>query len=282
MCHHVNNVERAAEELLKWTKRGPKWNYAVRICMACLADQMPTQEARKAFESAANEEGMFLTRPSMPRTRPSRSPDPVAYAAFDFLVASRNSAFQIGNTLRQEIASNGKFSATEQHGKRGKGCRVSHHQRGVTSITAIRSCIEHRHSQPSTGGVESELIATPPGRRWASSVGSSTPTAWASATAIAALRRRPMALARVRRHGAFIGRSFEWVIEVTEFEPGRLVRMKYVSGPFAGGVDYSILPVGEGSEVVIRNYGNANFWFPFMAAMMRASVQAGRLERLVA
>ncbi|MES0002759.1 hypothetical protein NKJ90_28935 [Mesorhizobium sp. M0051] len=87
---------------------------------------------------------------------------------------------------------------------------------------------------------------------------------------------------RVRRHGAFIGRSFEWVIEVTEFEPGRLVRMKYVSGPFAGGVDYSILPVGEGSEVVIRNYGNANFWFPFMAAMMRASVQAGRLERLVA
>ncbi|MER9951988.1 SRPBCC family protein [Mesorhizobium sp. M0047] len=66
---------------------------------------------------------------------------------------------------------------------------------------------------------------------------------------------------RVRRHGAFIGRSFAWVTEVTEFEPGRLVRMKYVSGPFAGGVDYSILPVGEGSEVVIRNYGNANFWF---------------------
>ena len=89
---------------------------------------------------------------------------------------------------------------------------------------------------------------------------------------------------RVRRHGAFLGRSFAWVTEVTEFEANRLVRMKHVSGPFTGGVDYSIAPVAEGSEVVIRNYGKASFWFPFMAAMMRASVRADlkRLGRLLA
>lgn len=89
---------------------------------------------------------------------------------------------------------------------------------------------------------------------------------------------------RVRRHGAFLGRSFAWETEVTEFEPDRLVRMKHVAGPFTGGVDYSITPVGEGSEVTIRNYGKASFWFPFMATMMRSSVTADlkRLARLLA
>lgn len=88
---------------------------------------------------------------------------------------------------------------------------------------------------------------------------------------------------RVRRHGAFLGRSFSWLTEVTEFEAGRLVRMQHVAGPFTGGVDYSITPVAEGSDVVIRNYGKASFWFPFMATMMRASVRADlkRLGRLL-
>ena len=83
---------------------------------------------------------------------------------------------------------------------------------------------------------------------------------------------------RVRRHGAFLGRSFSWVTEVTEFEAECLVRMKHVSGPFTGGVDYSIRPVGEGADVVVRNYGTASFWMPFMAQMMRMSV-AKDLER---
>jgi hypothetical protein len=64
-----------------------------------------------------------------------------------------------------------------------------------------------------------------------------------------------------------------------EYEPGRLARMKYVAGPFKGGVDYSVAPAGTGSEVTIRNYGEASFWFPFMGAMMRMSVGKD-LERL--
>jgi hypothetical protein len=84
---------------------------------------------------------------------------------------------------------------------------------------------------------------------------------------------------RVRRDGAFLGRSFSWTTEVTEYEPDRLARMKHVAGPFRGGVDYSVAPVGDGSEVTIRNYGEASFRFPFMGLMMRMSV-GGDLRRL--
>ncbi|WP_027163666.1 DUF982 domain-containing protein [Mesorhizobium sp. WSM1293] len=57
----VSHVEGAAEQLLKWTKRGPKWTFAVRVCMAAMSDELPAQDARKAFEEAAKEEKMFLT-----------------------------------------------------------------------------------------------------------------------------------------------------------------------------------------------------------------------------
>ncbi|MGX5842881.1 DUF982 domain-containing protein [Mesorhizobium sp. ArgA1] len=53
----VNHVEGAAEELLKWTKRGPKWKQAVETCMAALADQATAQEVRNAFLAAAEEQG---------------------------------------------------------------------------------------------------------------------------------------------------------------------------------------------------------------------------------
>jgi hypothetical protein len=84
---------------------------------------------------------------------------------------------------------------------------------------------------------------------------------------------------RVRRTGGFLGRTFSWVTEITDYEPARLTRMKYVAGPFQGGVDYSIAPRDGGSLVTIRNYGAASFSFPFMATMMRMSV-AGDLRRL--
>lgn len=84
---------------------------------------------------------------------------------------------------------------------------------------------------------------------------------------------------RVRREGSFLGRRFAWVTEVTEFVPGHLVRMKHVSGPFKGGVDYTIAAKARGTDVTIRNYGSASFWVPFMGTMMRASV-AGDLRRL--
>ena len=60
MTHNVSNVETASEHLLQWTKRGPKWNQAVRVCMAAMADQATPQEVRRCFRLAAMEEGKLV------------------------------------------------------------------------------------------------------------------------------------------------------------------------------------------------------------------------------
>jgi uncharacterized protein YndB with AHSA1/START domain len=62
--------------------------------------------------------------------------------------------------------------------------------------------------------------------------------------------------ARTTRHGGFMGRKFSWQTEVVEFEPNRLLDMRFVAGPMKGGsVTYRILPLGEASQVSIRNTG---------------------------
>ncbi|MER9969804.1 DUF982 domain-containing protein [Mesorhizobium sp. M0060] len=60
IIRNVDNAEAAGEELMKWTKRGPWWDLAVRVCMAVIFDEMEPEEARKAFLAAAKEEGTFL------------------------------------------------------------------------------------------------------------------------------------------------------------------------------------------------------------------------------
>ncbi|MGX8009647.1 DUF982 domain-containing protein [Mesorhizobium sp. ORM8.1] len=59
MTYNVNNVEAASEHLLQWTKRGPEWKQAVRVCAAALADNATPQTAGKCFRLAAIEEGRF-------------------------------------------------------------------------------------------------------------------------------------------------------------------------------------------------------------------------------
>ena len=56
----VSSVEVAAEELLKWPKRGPKWMTAVEVCASVLNDLTPSDDARKPFEAAAKEAGKLL------------------------------------------------------------------------------------------------------------------------------------------------------------------------------------------------------------------------------
>lgn len=60
LAYEASNVRGAAEQLLKWEKRGPKWRKAVETCMAALEDKATPQEARKAFEVAAKESGMLM------------------------------------------------------------------------------------------------------------------------------------------------------------------------------------------------------------------------------
>ena len=70
MTHNVSNVQAAAEELIRWPKRGPKWALAVRVCMAALAEEATPQEARRAFRLAAKEEGELRENHDGPLTNP--------------------------------------------------------------------------------------------------------------------------------------------------------------------------------------------------------------------
>jgi hypothetical protein len=56
---NINNVTRAAEVLLSWQKRGPKWRAAVEACIDAHEGRKTAAEVRKAFEAAAKESGML-------------------------------------------------------------------------------------------------------------------------------------------------------------------------------------------------------------------------------
>ncbi|RRI06389.1 DUF982 domain-containing protein [Mesorhizobium tamadayense] len=61
MRYGVNHVEGAAEQLLKWPRRGgEKWQAAVELCIAAMEGKTPPKEVRAAFEAAAEEAGMLL------------------------------------------------------------------------------------------------------------------------------------------------------------------------------------------------------------------------------
>ncbi|MER9073660.1 DUF982 domain-containing protein [Mesorhizobium sp. M0904] len=57
--------DEGAAEQLQWTKLGPKWKQAVETCMAAMAGDMPSQDARRAFEAAARRRGRCYPRSSL-------------------------------------------------------------------------------------------------------------------------------------------------------------------------------------------------------------------------
>ncbi|MCF6119148.1 DUF982 domain-containing protein [Mesorhizobium muleiense] len=56
VSYACNNVRGAAEQLLKWNRRGPKWQRASALCLQALGgEEVDPKEIRKAFEAAAKE-----------------------------------------------------------------------------------------------------------------------------------------------------------------------------------------------------------------------------------
>lgn len=53
----ISTVERAAEVLLNWGERGPKWRAAVQACMDAMSGAGTADKAREAFIEAAEENG---------------------------------------------------------------------------------------------------------------------------------------------------------------------------------------------------------------------------------
>jgi hypothetical protein len=81
---------------------------------------------------------------------------------------------------------------------------------------------------------------------------------------------------RVARVAKFLGRSFEYVLEVADFQPGALLGMRSVSGPFPMRVTYRFDDAAEGTRVQIRVQGDAgkHYWFaaPLMTFMVKRNV----------
>jgi uncharacterized membrane protein len=86
--------------------------------------------------------------------------------------------------------------------------------------------------------------------------------------------------ARVRRVGRFLGRTLRWTTEVVSVDP-RELQLRIIDGPMRGIVTYHIEPSGTGSQVTIRNTGQATGFAPrwLLAMAMRRSLSAD-LRRL--
>lgn len=89
---------------------------------------------------------------------------------------------------------------------------------------------------------------------------------------------------RVRRTGRFLGRTLRWTTEVVSIAPDHL-ELKIIDGPIRGTVSYHIERSGTGSQVTIRNTGEAPGFAPrwLLAFAMRRSLTADlrRLQRAV-
>jgi hypothetical protein len=59
--HEVSHVEAAAEELMAWDTKGPRWTKAVQSCVDAFEGRVSPQEVREAFEMAAKEAGVYLS-----------------------------------------------------------------------------------------------------------------------------------------------------------------------------------------------------------------------------
>jgi uncharacterized membrane protein len=99
------------------------------------------------------------------------------------------------------------------------------------------------------------------------------------------LTPRPIAHGtRVQRLAKFLGRTIDYVLEVTSFEPTRAMVMDSVKGPFPMRVTYRFEPVGTSrTQASIRVEGTASQHYRLadwlMAPMVRRNIR-GDLERL--
>ncbi|MER9605376.1 DUF982 domain-containing protein [Mesorhizobium sp. M0243] len=59
--YNVSSAEAAAEQLLKFTKRGASWRRAVECCVAFGEQRATAQEVRRLFRLAAKDEGVLLS-----------------------------------------------------------------------------------------------------------------------------------------------------------------------------------------------------------------------------
>jgi uncharacterized membrane protein len=90
---------------------------------------------------------------------------------------------------------------------------------------------------------------------------------------------------QVERVASFLGRSIEYVNEITEYEPPHRLAMRSVKAPFEMTVVYEFEPAPGGTLARIQTGGDASGFYnlatPLLSRMVRRGV-AGDLRRLKA
>lgn len=89
---------------------------------------------------------------------------------------------------------------------------------------------------------------------------------------------------RTRRHASFMGRGIDYVLEVTEYDPPRLLAMRSVQAPFPMVVTYEFRESGPGATAAsIRIEGGPGGVMGLLSPLMGGQVKGninGDLRRL--
>jgi uncharacterized membrane protein len=78
---------------------------------------------------------------------------------------------------------------------------------------------------------------------------------------------------RVKRVARFLGRTINYVLEITDYRSGALISMRSVQAPFPMEVDYRLRPVGDATEFEIQVGGGTGGFYRLATPLMEAQVR---------
>ena len=78
---------------------------------------------------------------------------------------------------------------------------------------------------------------------------------------------------QVQRIAYFLGRRIDYVLEVIRYEPGKVIVMKSLKGPFEREVRYEFFPETDGTHVENQVKGGPTGWMRIFAPLMAMGVR---------
>jgi uncharacterized membrane protein len=78
---------------------------------------------------------------------------------------------------------------------------------------------------------------------------------------------------RVKRVAKFLGRTINYVLEISDYQSGALISMRSVQVPFPMEVDYRLRPAGDATESEIRVGGGTGGFYRLATPLMEAQVR---------
>ncbi len=86
---------------------------------------------------------------------------------------------------------------------------------------------------------------------------------------------------QVQRTAGFMGRSMDYVTEITAFEPTTLIEMETVSGPFEMIITYEVEACELGARIILRNRGGPSGIMSLLSPLMARMVRKNTAQDLI-